>query len=496
MRLFIKKKVVALLDHLGENSKCLYQSVDYYRLIKSNLSSLRSISEIFQSEKNVDEILTELFGLEGLYKEMLERINRPYDLEQTSNQIAKKIELIKYSVSNNIKTEFEVVFFPYKLSMWDCMESVWREAMQDEDCKCYVVPIPYYKLNGNGIDSELCYEGNDFPKDVEVIHFSSYNLEEHHPDIIYFHNPYDEFNLVTRVKEMYFSYNLKKFTDMLVYIPYFVSGSYTSLDVIKRTAKMSGITHADRVIVQSDLQKQLMMQFGGYNPSKILPLGSPKFDATLRAVDLYSEIPVKWRKKLAGKKIFLWNTSIGTMLNSDNWLIQVMDIIEVFSQKKDCALIWRPHPLLEATIQSMRPQYGYPYCEIQKYVHSMSNAVIDNRSNSYISIGISDALISDYSSVMFQYCITGKPILSLTGSSSMRDKSIYLFDYFSNYFLNDGISVGSFCEMVRNNSDPKKTARLKAMKKTVLNADGSCGKNIHKEIIDEASRILLEHYVH
>ena len=41
-----------------------------------------------------------------------------------------------------------LVFLPYKASMWDCMESVWRAAVEDEEhCKVYVVPIPYADLN-------------------------------------------------------------------------------------------------------------------------------------------------------------------------------------------------------------------------------------------------------------------------------------------------------------------------------------------------------------
>ena len=36
------------------------------------------------------------------------------------------------------------VFLPYKVSMWDSMETVWKAADKDPDCDAYVVPIPYF----------------------------------------------------------------------------------------------------------------------------------------------------------------------------------------------------------------------------------------------------------------------------------------------------------------------------------------------------------------
>ena len=51
---------------------------------------------------------------------------------------------IENSVKNDIKIRFEIIFLPYKASMWDSMESVWKAADRDPDCDAYVVPIPYY----------------------------------------------------------------------------------------------------------------------------------------------------------------------------------------------------------------------------------------------------------------------------------------------------------------------------------------------------------------
>lgn len=400
------------------------------------------------------------------------------------DDLEQQIQQIKECIRTGMNEKIEIVFLPYKSSMWDSMESVWRATKQDENCICSVVPIPYFELNGNGIPPTLCYEGDNFPNDVPIVQYSLYDIKKHHPDIIYFHNPYDGYNYVTQVEETYFSSNLSKYTNMLVYIPYFVAGAYSNVKNAEAICLTPGSKNANRVIVQSELHKELFVKLG-LEQDKIVALGSPKFDATLRANVKYLKIPKGWGTICKSKKIFLWNTSLDNMLNEKEWFEQTAHIVEAFLGNDDCSLIWRPHPLMEATIKSMRPQYISRYHDLKEKIYSMGNAVIDEESDAYPAISVSDALISDYSSIMLQYSITGKPILSLNYMSSLREKSICIFDFFSNYFLKDGMSVGSFMNMVLCGDDVKKEERLRAMKESTLYTDGCCGKAVHQYVLTE-----------
>lgn len=91
----------------------------------------------------------------------------------------------------------EVVFLPYKASMWDSLESVYLAAAQDENCDAYVVPIPYYDRNADESLGEMHYEGGEYPSNIPITPYEEYHLEERRPDAIYIHNPYDDNNLVT-----------------------------------------------------------------------------------------------------------------------------------------------------------------------------------------------------------------------------------------------------------------------------------------------------------
>lgn len=107
-----------------------------------------------------------------------------------------------------------------KASMWDSLESVWKAADEDGFCDAYVVPISYYNKNPDGSFREMHYEGSQYPDNVPITSYEDYDFKTRKPDIVYIHNPYDNVYLVTSVHPFFFSENLKKYTDKLVYIPY------------------------------------------------------------------------------------------------------------------------------------------------------------------------------------------------------------------------------------------------------------------------------------
>ena len=101
----------------------------------------------------------------------------------------------------------EIVFLPYKASMWDSLESVWKAAAEDETCDAYVIPIPYYDRNPDGSFREMHYEGDQYPAYVPITDYRVYDFEKRRPDAIYIHNPYDDCNYVTSVHPLFISYS-------------------------------------------------------------------------------------------------------------------------------------------------------------------------------------------------------------------------------------------------------------------------------------------------
>lgn len=338
--------------------------------------------------------------------------------------LKKTLIRIENSIRNDIPTRTEAVFLPYKASMWDSLESVWRAAEKDGNCDAYVVPIPYYDKNPDGSCGEMHYEGNLYPPDVPVTDYREYDFAGRHPDIIFIHNPYDSCNRVTSVHPFFYSLNLKKYTDKLVYIPYFVLGEIDPEDQ-RAVAGMAhfctcpGVINADRVIVQSENMRRayikVLTEAAGANTrkiweQKILGLGSPKFDKILNTRKKDVDIPEEWLRIIQKpngeyKKVVLYNTSVSALLQYDiKMLEKIEEVLGIFKEEKEeIALLWRPHPLIEATISSMRPELWRAYQGIVGQYRQEMWGIYDDTPDLDRALILSDAYYGDGSSVV-QLC--------------------------------------------------------------------------------------------
>ena len=221
--------------------------------------------------------------------------------------LEEKLANAEKSVKNEIKIKLEIVFMPYKSSMWDSLESIWHAADADPDCEAYVVPIPYYERNPDRSLGNFHYEGKNFPKDVPVTHYENYDLEERKPDIIYIHNPYDDANYVTSVDPRFYSAELKKHTEMLVYVPYFFWKEVDPADTaeVKRVMPYcipASVSNIDRFFAPSENLRQIhirayLSKFGKNKAmqlkaeKKYVAAGSPKMDKLLAMTAENTHIP-------------------------------------------------------------------------------------------------------------------------------------------------------------------------------------------------------------
>lgn len=386
-----------------------------------------------------------------------EKLSEVEDIKLTQNKkMAKKIIAalnkqllsIENSIKNDIKEKKEIVFFPYKASMWDSLESVYLAAREDENCDAYCVPIPYFDKNPDGSLGQMHYEGREYPKNIEVIDWRSYNFKERRPDVIYIHNPYDEFNHVTCVHQDYFAKNLKKYTEKLVYIPYFVLAeiepdNQSRIDGMKHFCFLPGTIYADKVILQSESMRQIYineyrkaaaLQNVFYDrkelEEKFLGTGSPKFDKVRNSKFEDVEIPKEWLKIIqkpdgTWKKIIFYNTSIAALLQSkEEMLEKIKYVLHTFEEEQEkVALLWRPHPLIESTIKSMHPYLWSEYSEIVEQYKAEGWGIYDDTADLNRAVVISDAYYGDMSSVVQVYQETGKPIM--VQNANVTDENKY-----------------------------------------------------------------------
>lgn len=389
----------------------------------------------------IESVEGEDFTTVRYLEEYCETVYQIYD-EITQNHAAKNGNIhkrlhrqqlrIANSVKNDIPLRREVVFLPYKASMWDSLESVWRAADEDPDCDAYVIPIPYYDRNPDGTFREMHYEGGQYPEDVPVIGYETYDFEKRRPDMIFIHNPYDDCNFVTSVPPFFYSRNLKQYTDCLVYIPYFILGEIEpdneeAIKGMEHFCTAPGVIHADKVIVQSEKMRQIyvdvLTRSAGKDTKKhweekILGIGSPKIDKVLNTKIEELDIPEEWKKILekpdgSRKKVILYNTCVGALLLHEEKLLNKMrSALQTFYEnREDIALLWRPHPLIKATIESMRPQLWVEYKEIVENYREQGWGIYDDSTDLDRALVVSDAYYGDPSSLVELCKSVGMPVM-------------------------------------------------------------------------------------
>lgn len=331
------------------------------------------------------------------------------DTKETAKVLSVQLKEIKASIENGIKVRTEVVFLPYKADMWDSLESVWKAAMADPDCDVYVIPIPYYGKNPNGTFGTFHYDGYKFPYYVPITHYEEYNMAVRRPDVIYIHNPYDFNNRVTSIDPRFYSQILKEYTECLVYIPYYA----TSGGMAESQYSCVAYYNADYIVVQSEKHREY---FDADLPDeKFLPFGSPKFDRTIELCKNPPKPPAVWKNKLEGRKVYFYNTSIGGMLSDTRGFLDKMRyVFDCFKGRMDVCLLWRPHPLLETTFDSMRPGMRAEYEELKKYYIENDIGIYDETPDIEETIAQCDAYIGDSgTSVTSLFGVAGKPMFIL-----------------------------------------------------------------------------------
>lgn len=437
MRKFQKQQILEVIQSMHElhgQMKDMLNRRDYESVQSALADCQEAAIRIGEAIEQIEGSGTQAVSCLEQYCENLYRISVQMQ-GMPAQKVYKSLEnsLIKaQNAVSHIEERREVVFLPYQASMWDSLESVWKAADEDPNCDAYVIPIPYYDKNPDGSFKEMHYEGELYPEYVPVMNYEEYDFGERRPDVILIHNPYDEFNLVTSVHPFFYAKNLKQFTQMLVYIPYFVLGEISPDDeqevkAMEHFCTVPGVFYADRTIVQSENMRTIYINvlteaFGEDSrktwETKILGLGSPKMDKVLNTGREDIEIPEDWLKIIqkpdgSYKKIFFYNTSVNGLLQyEDKMLTKMQDVFNVFKEKQDeVALLWRPHPLIKSTIASMLPQLWEAYEKIVRQYLEEGWGIYDDTVDLNRAIVLCDAYYGDGSSIVQLCQKADKPVM-------------------------------------------------------------------------------------
>lgn len=254
---------------------------------------------------------------------------------------------ITAELEENIINRKAVLFLPVDAKDWGGLHSLWQAAKEDASCDTYVVPLPYYYKDYDGSPRKVCCDVSEFPEEIQALDYKLFTpeyLEMLHPEMIIIQNPYDAWNSVVSVPEMFYSVNIRKYTDKLIYVPPFTVEEYTgkksrAYSNMKYYVTMPGVVYVDQVIVQSENMKRLyiekLAEFAGEETreiweERILAMGLPIMDQSQTVVSTVQQSVAGQSKIMAKsesyiienqkpelhKKKILYGISLGTYMEA------------------------------------------------------------------------------------------------------------------------------------------------------------------------------------
>lgn len=317
-------------------------------------------------------------------------------------------------IENEIIMRKEIVIMPYRAADWSYVKNIWEQAEKNPETDVIVAVLPYYYKEYDGSVKEYVNELNDFPEEINAIDICSYNLELHHPDMIYIQNPFDNENKAVSVYKEYYSDILKKNTDKLVYVQSFQLEEFSSNDErayknMSSYCTVPGVVNADEVYVQSENMRELyikkLTEFAGDNTEEI------------------------WRKKICvkpewmndkkeiinhagGKKRILFYTSIsGIMQNQDEAVEKIERVLELFKQySEEIEVIWCVQELVDTVLLSFNGKLYECLKDIRNnYIIEKIGHVCNDKDKELLYS--CDAYYGDPSPVVQEYRNDEKPVM-------------------------------------------------------------------------------------
>lgn len=401
-------------------------------------------------------------------KELWESVGEEPRVEETLQEFAAELP-------KEVHYQVRAVFFAELGEKWDAMESVYTYMRDDPRFDPVVVLTPVFRIaqQANGkTEQEVIYKDYLTPLGIPFFEYNEYDIEKDCPELAFMSQPYESCTLPA-----FWAEHIAKYT-RLVYLSYYLPDR-VSQNTIEALCRLPVYHHAWKVAGYNQKHFDFYSRHSYCRGSNMMLTGLPKTDPMVLLSDRELPLPSGW-EKLRGKKTFLWNSWYDIKVSS---LRYFEDIIHWFEQHPDCALIWRPHPMMDTVTKLYYPDAYSRFKEYQSIISAMPNGVVDRETSCEAAFRYSDALISDYSSLMVQYLFADKPLLwmknpvwNMTGEEFVSTAWMEQAE--------QSAQICAFLERVSGGVDANAQIRKEILKTGLPLADGHCGERVCNTLWD------------
>lgn len=354
--------------------------------------------------------VSEVFSLENIH-----------NLEDCLNIIEKKIVEALLLQDKKIEPDVKkVLFVCVYADDWKYFKKYYEKYAADSNCEVSVMPIPYYMKNYNGIVTQNCFDKDLFDINLPLVDCEKYDIEKEHPDIIYIQNPYDNANYDRTIAPYFYSSNLKKYTDKLIYVTPYITGEIEAkntraIKMMEYYVSKPAVLYADEVIVSSETVKQRYAEVVSEytNVKKEAWLKKINVDKSrVEANKFLKETPQNWERG-DNKKILLYVCSEGTLLKDSSVAInKIKNDLRTFENNREfITVIWRTDLITTNEIKSLDNNSFEQILNLISVVEKENWIVIDKKKSFTEAVMACDAFYGDGCIEANQCRALGKPVM-------------------------------------------------------------------------------------
>ena len=337
---------------LNKDSGLSYEDIiTYLSELQNNIVSFGTLTESIKGEdcntvKLLEQYLEVIYKVAKYVQKFDEGISYEASAESKYAECDEGVKDTFASISEAIDSEIvnrrSVLFLPVKAKHFGSMRVAYEMEAATPDTDVYVMPLPYYYKEYDGsFKDEMHIDTEEFIKaNIPVTDYSRFDLSLLCPEKIYINSAYDEYNMAVSVDTRFYARNVKKYTEKLIYIPYFKLMEFDRTNYpcwynMQYYCTVPGVVMADKVYVQSEnTRKAYIDKLNEWvGDEKYTDIWEQKIDVYNESCEEHSEDELR---DAGSKKTIVWFVSAGSLAEfGDKYIEKAYRNLDVFALSKD-----------------------------------------------------------------------------------------------------------------------------------------------------------------
>lgn len=479
-----QKEVLETFVEIINNQKQLDEKITNLEIknteLDININNLKDYfnNTIIEKFDNIDNIFSQ--GKSNL----IEIKGNLESIDNRNKLVKENLNCIMLSLNRKHSQKIiRTVFLIHNVESWYTIQPIYENMLNEREFEPILVAVPrnYNSHDGTFEDKASKYLKYKYSK---VITFDDYNsipddiIYTLNPDVIFRQSPWED-----DIPKQFRTENIKQFK--ICYIPY---GTIT-IPVENLHFNQDLHKYAWRLYCESEFHRKCYEQYNIVQDCNVIVSGYTKFEQMNKLLDNAELVwPIKSIKKPKLRILWAPHHSLEGWFGFSTFANIYEDMYKFASENTDIEIVLRPHPALTETMSNSGLISKDKLKDYYNRFNALSNCYLD-LGEEYINLfKFSDLLITDGVSFLFEYIITGKPIIH-TDSKKHIGFNEYGKQFESSWYkAYTFYDLNKIIDQLLDGNDHLKNNRYK-LKEKVFNFSNNSPSQI---IINDIKNSLLE----